>query len=126
MRLPESQRLAVFPPKTFFVAGSGAVVAGTGRVLQRADGDTVRQNRNMNSKQGDAKQWRQHRLHRCTTGFWSGALKRAKASVAASFPLDVKAGDSILFGKYSGTEIKIDGEELLIMREEEVLGILKK
>ena len=40
--------------------------------------------------------------------------------------LDVKAGDSILFGKYSGTEIKIDGEELLIMREEEVLGILKK
>ena len=42
------------------------------------------------------------------------------------FPLDVKAGDSILFGKYSGTEIKIDGEELLIMREEEVLGILQK
>ena len=42
------------------------------------------------------------------------------------FPLDVKAGDNILFGKYSGTEIKIDGEDLLIMREEEVLGILKK
>ncbi len=42
------------------------------------------------------------------------------------FPLDVKAGDSILFGKYSGTEIKLDGEELLIMREEEVLGILSK
>ncbi len=42
------------------------------------------------------------------------------------FPLDVTAGDSILFGKYSGTEIKIDGEELLIMREEEVLGIVKK
>jgi len=41
------------------------------------------------------------------------------------FPLDVKAGDSILFGKYSGSEIKLDGEELLIMREEEVLGILK-
>ena len=41
------------------------------------------------------------------------------------FPLDVKAGDRILFGKYSGTEIKIDGEELLIMREEEVLGVLK-
>lgn len=39
-------------------------------------------------------------------------------------PLDVKAGDRILFGKYSGTEIKIDGEEFLIMREEEVLGIL--
>ncbi len=39
-------------------------------------------------------------------------------------PLDVKAGDHILFGKYSGTEIKLDGEEFLIMREEEVLGIL--
>ena len=36
------------------------------------------------------------------------------------FPLDVKAGDKVLFGKYSGTEIKIDGEEFLIMREEEV------
>ena len=42
------------------------------------------------------------------------------------FPLDVKAGDRILFGKWGGTEIKIDGEEFLIMREEEVLGILKK
>jgi chaperonin GroES len=42
------------------------------------------------------------------------------------FPLDVKAGDTVLFGKYSGTEIKLDGEDLLIMREEEVLGILKK
>ena len=40
------------------------------------------------------------------------------------FPLEVKAGDRILFGKYAGTEIKIDGEEFLIMREEEVLGIL--
>jgi chaperonin GroES len=42
------------------------------------------------------------------------------------FPLDVKAGDTVLFGKYSGTEIKLDGEDLLIMREEEVLGILSK
>lgn len=42
------------------------------------------------------------------------------------FPLDVKAGDRVLFGKYSGTEIKIDGEEFLIMREEEVLGIVTK
>jgi chaperonin GroES len=42
------------------------------------------------------------------------------------FPLDVKAGDRVLFGKYAGTEIKIDGEEFLIMREEEVLGILQK
>ncbi len=39
-------------------------------------------------------------------------------------PLDVKEGDRILFGKYAGTEIKIEGDELLIMREEEVLGIL--
>jgi len=41
------------------------------------------------------------------------------------FPLDVKPGDDVLFGKYSGTEIKLDGEDFLIMREEEVLGILK-
>jgi len=39
-------------------------------------------------------------------------------------PLDVMEGDRILFGKYSGTEIKIDGEDFIIMREEEVLGIL--
>jgi chaperonin GroES len=39
-------------------------------------------------------------------------------------PLDVKDGDRILFGKYSGTEIKLDGEDFIIMREEEVLGIL--
>jgi len=38
--------------------------------------------------------------------------------------LDVKAGDRVLFGKYSGSEIKIDGEEFLIMREDEILGIL--
>jgi chaperonin GroES len=40
-------------------------------------------------------------------------------------PLDVQAGDRILFGKYSGSEIRIDGEELLIMREDEVLGVLE-
>ncbi len=39
-------------------------------------------------------------------------------------PLDVKAGDRILFGKYSGSDIKLDGNEYLIMREDEVLGIL--
>ena len=39
-------------------------------------------------------------------------------------PLDVKAGDKILFGKYSGQEIKLDGEEYLIMREDEVLAII--
>jgi chaperonin GroES len=41
-------------------------------------------------------------------------------------PLDVKAGDRILFGKYAGTEVKLDGEEFLIMREEEVLGIIEE
>ena len=41
-------------------------------------------------------------------------------------PLDVKAGDVVLFGKYSGQEIKIDGEEYLIMREEEVLGVIEE
>jgi chaperonin GroES len=40
-------------------------------------------------------------------------------------PLDVQKGDRILFGKYSGSEIRIDGEELLIMREDEVLGVLE-
>ena len=39
---------------------------------------------------------------------------------------DVKAGDRILFGKYSGTEVKIDGDELLIMREDDILGTLEK
>ena len=40
-------------------------------------------------------------------------------------PLDVKAGDRILFGKYSGTEVKIEGEEHLIMKEEDILGIIE-
>ena len=39
-------------------------------------------------------------------------------------PLDVKEGDTVLFGKYSGQEIKLDGEEYLIMREEEILGVV--
>ena len=41
-------------------------------------------------------------------------------------PLDVKAGDRVLFGKYSGSEIKLDNEELLIMREDEILGIIQR
>ena len=40
-------------------------------------------------------------------------------------PMDVKEGDTILFGKYSGSEIKLDGEDYLIMREDDVLGIVK-
>jgi chaperonin GroES len=39
-------------------------------------------------------------------------------------PLDVKAGDRILFGKWSGTEVKIDGEDLLIMKESDILGVV--
>ena len=41
-------------------------------------------------------------------------------------PMDVKAGDRVLFGKYAGTEIKIDDEEMVIMREEEILAVLAK
>jgi chaperonin GroES len=41
-------------------------------------------------------------------------------------PLDVKAGDRVLFGKYAGTEVKIDGEEHLSMREDDVLGVIEK
>jgi chaperonin GroES len=40
-------------------------------------------------------------------------------------PLDVRAGDKILFGKYSGTEIKLEGEEYVIMREEDILGVIE-
>ena len=41
-------------------------------------------------------------------------------------PLDVKAGDRILFGKWSGTEVKIDGEELLIMKESDIMGVIEQ
>lgn len=40
-------------------------------------------------------------------------------------PMDVKVGDKILFGKYSGTEVKVDGEELLVMREEDVMAVIE-
>jgi chaperonin GroES len=51
----------------------------------------------------------------------SGKVKDDGSRIA----MDVKAGDTILFGKYSGQEIKLDGEEFLIMREEEVLAVLE-
>jgi chaperonin GroES len=41
-------------------------------------------------------------------------------------PLDLKVGDRILFGKYSGTEVKVDGDELLVMREEDVVAVIEK
>jgi chaperonin GroES len=50
----------------------------------------------------------------------AGAQDEAGARIA----MDVKAGDKILFGKWSGTEIKIDGEELMIMKESDILGIM--
>ena len=40
-------------------------------------------------------------------------------------PLDVKVGDKVLFGKYSGTEVKVDGAELLVMREEDIMGVIE-
>lgn len=40
-------------------------------------------------------------------------------------PLDVKVGDKVLFGKFSGTEVKLDGEDLLVMREEDIMGVLE-
>ena len=48
----------------------------------------------------------------------------AKAEDGTVTPLDVKAGDKVLFGKWSGTEVKIDGEDLLIMKESDILGIV--
>jgi chaperonin GroES len=40
-------------------------------------------------------------------------------------PLDIKVGDKILFGKYAGTEVKVDGEELLVMREEDIMAVIE-
>ncbi len=48
----------------------------------------------------------------------------ARSEDGALQPPDVKKGDTILYGKYSGTEVKIDGEELLIMRESDIMGVL--
>lgn len=53
------------------------------------------------------------------------AVGRGKHEDGKVVPLDVKAGDKILFGKYSGTEIKLNGEEHLILREEDILGIVE-
>ncbi len=41
-------------------------------------------------------------------------------------PLDLKTGDKVLFGKYSGTEVKVDGEDLLVMREDDVMAVIEK
>lgn len=49
----------------------------------------------------------------------------AKAEDGTVTPLDVKAGDKVLFGKWGGTEVKIDGEDLLIMKESDIMGIIE-
>jgi chaperonin GroES len=48
----------------------------------------------------------------------------AKAEDGTVTPLDVKAGDRVLFGKWSGTEVRVDGEELLIMKESDIMGVI--
>jgi len=58
------------------------------------------------------------------SGFVIAAGKGKRLESGQMVPLDVKAGDQILFAKYSGSEVKIDGVEYLIMREDEVLGIV--
>jgi chaperonin GroES len=54
------------------------------------------------------------------------AVGKGKFNDGAIVPLDVKVNDRVLFGKYSGSEINVDGEEHLIMREEDILGIIEK
>ena len=49
----------------------------------------------------------------------------AKSEDGKVTPLDVKAGDKVLFGKYSGTEVKVDGEEVLVMREDDIMGVIE-
>ena len=52
--------------------------------------------------------------------------KGKKTEEGKVLPLDVKVGDKVLFGKYSGTEIKLDGKEFLMMREDDILGVVEK
>jgi len=53
------------------------------------------------------------------------SVGKGKALESGEFrPLDVKAGDKILFGKYSGTEVKVDGEEYVVMREDDIMAVL--
>src|SRR6476660_188107 len=56
---------------------------------------------------------------------WSLSVPARVNEQGRPTPLDVKAGDTVLFGKWSGTEVKIDGEELLIMKESDIMGVLE-
>jgi len=51
--------------------------------------------------------------------------KGKKTEDGKTIPVDVKAGDKVLFGKYAGTEVKVEGEEYIIMREDDILGIIE-
>ncbi len=54
------------------------------------------------------------------------AIGKGKTSNSGEVtPLDVKVGDTVLFGKYSGTEVKISGEDVLVMREEDIMGVIE-
>ena len=65
------------------------------------------------------------RFRRATRRFlWGLAASERPAGKLA--PIDVKAGDRVLFGKWSGTEVKIDGDEYLIMKESDIMGVLEE
>jgi chaperonin GroES len=53
----------------------------------------------------------------------AGSGKRLESGEV--IPLDVKVGDQVLFGKYSGTEVKVNGDDLLVMREEDIMGVIE-
>ena len=54
------------------------------------------------------------------------AVGKGKASESGNVaPLDVKVGDKVLFGKYAGTEVKVEGEDVLVMREEDIMGVIE-
>ena len=54
------------------------------------------------------------------------AVGKGKVEDGKVIPIEVKVGDKVLYGKYSGTEIKVNGEEMLIVKEEDILAIIKK
>ena len=54
------------------------------------------------------------------------AVGKGKVEAGKVIPTEVKVGDKVLYGKYSGTEIKVDGEEMLIVKEEDILAVIKK
>lgn len=58
-------------------------------------------------------------------GVITAAGKGKKTEEGKLLPLDVKAGDKVLFSKYAGTEVKVEGDELLIMREDDILGVVE-